>query len=150
MFCFNLAKKYCLFSLCKKSERKCQENLRLFRCEAKWKKCLFQFVKPSEQIFFVVLFFSDTFSESDRNFFSIIFLNSSDKRNERNYEEKKILQRNIFHSVFYKLKKNYGKTFSHRKQSKKKKISWIISWMDSIFEAFETFWKTKSNGFFFT
>lgn len=90
------------------------------------KKCLFQFVKPSEQIFFVVLFFSDTFSESDWNFFSIIFLNSSDKRNERNYEEKKILQRNIFHSVFYKLKKNYGKTFSHRKQSKKKKISWIF------------------------
>lgn len=130
MFCFNLAKKYCLFSLCKKSERKCQENLRLFRCEAKWKKCLFQFVKPSEQIFFVVLFFSDTFSESDWNFFSIIFLNSSDKRNERNYEEKKILQRNIFHSVLQIEKELWKNIFTQEaKQKKKNQLNFFLGWI---------------------
>lgn len=73
---------------------------------------------------------------------------SSDKRNETNYEEKKSFKE-TFSTLFYKVKMNYGKTFSHfhtgSKAKKKKKISWIF-FLDGFH--FWSIWNTLKNKIF--
>lgn len=59
--------------------------------------------------------------------------------------KKKKSSKETFSTLFYKLKKNYGKTFSHRKQSKKKKISWIF-FLDGFH--FWSIWNTLKNKIF--